>query len=301
MSAATVAIAATAIGVAGAAGSAVAKKNAQNRAANAREDALNQLKLLDIPELNRISEQYDESSYKGRLDLQKRVDPASAEARTAGLDALVTNIDGNDAKAGAFIDKIAEDQADPALDALRTKLLATAQESLDAGATLSPEFQAELVRTGLEASGRAGFALDKKGAAGQTLRKLTGAAGEALQTARVDRAGRAIDSAQSITSTRANILNGLVSQLQSMSQGKTARAATAFQAGASQTPDRFGLTGEDAARLSVANTELENERILGKGEIKAGRAIAKGEYISSLIGAGTSGAQGIMGSFTKLG
>ena len=299
MSAATVAIG---VGVAAAAGSAIAKKNAANKAANARQDALNGLELLDIPGLSEAAAKADEAEYKGQLELQKRAGPLSAEAREAGLAALTSNIDtGADAQAQQYLSSVAADASDPAFTALHNKFLAVAQESLDAGAEMTPEFQAELVRTGLESAGTAGFAPDRAGAAGQTLRRLTGAAGEALVDQRVGRAVTAGGAAQSLVNTRANILTNLVSQLTNLQAGKTARAGAAFQAGASQTPNSFGLSGADVTRLSIANTNLNNARTLGTGEIKAGRALSSGEFTSSLLGAASSGATGLLGLYGKKG
>jgi hypothetical protein len=292
MSAATVAVGVT---VAATAASAIAKKQAANKANNARQNALDQIKQLDIPGINTDAQAADTSSYTGKFDLQKKADPLSAQARQVGLEGLISGAKEStaDTMSQNFIDQVASDQADPALDALRTKLLSVAQEAVDAGATLSPEYQAELVRSGLEQGGTAGFATDRAGAQGQTLRKVLGIGGEALKSQRLGQASTALAGAQNIATTRANILGNLVTQLQSNKNNQVTRAANAFTAGASQTPQSFGLTGADVAGLNIANANLQNNLTLAKGDVSANRALSQGQYISSLIGAGASAAGGL--------
>lgn len=288
------------VAVAATTAAAVAKRAAANKAGKAREQALNGLKLLDIPAINESAAKADEASYKGRLDLQKRADPLSAEARSAGLKGLTENIDSpNDAKSMSIIDRLSSDAEDPGMADLQKRLVDDARASLAAGASLPPEFQAELVRTGLEQTNRAGLTPDRAGAAGTTLRRLTGAAGLALEEQRKAQATRSAGAAQSLAQTKASILGNLIPQIQSITGGKTQRADAAFRAGASQTPDSFGLTGTDVAGMEVANTNTENSKTLGIGEVRAGRATSQGQMTGSILGGVSSAATAGIGSYVK--
>lgn len=296
----TAAVAVAGVAAATSAAQAVAKKKAADKAGKAREDALNGLKMLDIPAINEDAAKADEASYKGRLDLQKRADPLSAEARSAGLQGLIDNVNSpNDAKSLSIIDRLSSDAEDPAMADLQRRLVDDARASLAAGASLPPEFQAELVRTGLEGANRAGLAPDRAGAAGTTLRRLTGSAGLALEEQRKAQATRSAGAAQSLAQTKASILGNLIPQIQSITGQKTQRAAVAFEAGASQTPKAYGLDGADVAGLNVANNKLENAKTIGIGEVRAGRATAQGELTGAAIGAAGDLATSGMGAYAK--
>lgn len=288
------------VAIAAATAAAVAKKKASDKASKAREEALNGLELLDIPALDDAAKLADKSSYEGRLKLQRDADPLSAEARATGLRGLTENVDTpNDAKALSYVDRIAEGADDPALEKLRQSLILDAQEAIEAGATIPADVQAELVRAGLETAGAGGLPADRQGASGQTLRRMTGAAGLALKQQRAAQAGQQAQVAASLQQTRANILGSLIPQIQTITMGKSARADAAFRAGASQTPEAYGLTGSDVTNLGVENTKMQNYKTLGLGDVRAQKALAQGDMTSSIIGSVGTAAAGGLGAYAK--
>ena len=224
------------------------------------------------------------------LAFQKEADPQAAALREGGLNKLVEALNSEDtAKAQSALDKIVSevDQNSPEFAALKAKLLADAKTALDAGATMPPEFQAELVRTGLENAGVTGVTPDKKGAAGQTLRKLMGSAGLALQEQRRQSAVSNIGAATSLEANRASILGNLAAGFQQLNQTRMAQGAAALSMGQGLMP-KIGLGGEDVVNMNVANVNLRNQRKLGIADQKALKYQANAEMVNGLIGAGVS-------------
>lgn len=287
-----------AVVVAGAAAyGAYAKGQAAKKAANARLSAIDKMKELDIPGIQKSAQEADKARFKGALELQKEVDPAAAEARQKGLEGVASSVTGpEDQRASDLLDKAAqgatlsEDQLQP----LRAMILANAQEAMAAGASLPPDFQAELVRTGLESSGRAGLTPDKQGAAGTTVRKLLGSAGIQLQEQRRQGAVQSLQAVGSSVGQSGSILTNLAQGFQSLINSRAQRATNAASVGQQLLP-AFGLTGGDTANLMVANTNLNNQRELAKGDALAQKALASGAMKAELAGAVASGLTGSIG------
>lgn len=286
----------SAVVVAGAAAyGAYSKGQAAKKAANMRMAALDQVKELDIPGIQTAAQKADEARFAGSLELQKKVDPAAAEARAKGLEGLVANISGTeDAQSKTALEKALETQnltADQTA-ALKQALLENAKTALAQGASLPPEFQAELVRTGLEQSGTAGLTPDRQGASGQTLRKLVGSAGLQLQEQRRQQAIGTVAAVDQSNLNQASILSNLAQSFQGLINSRASRAAGAASVGQSLLP-AFGLTGGDVSNLMVANTNLKNNVTLAKGDTLAQKALASGAMKAELVGAAASAVGGL--------
>jgi hypothetical protein len=163
---------------------------------------------------------------------------------------------------------------------------------LNAGATLPPEFQAELVRSGLESSGASGTT--GSGAAGVQARTLLGSAGLELQAHRRSQATDLLSTADALKQNRASILANTLGVLENTKNQNQARSTAAYQIGAAGVP-QAGLNGADVVNLNLQNLNLRNQRTLGVGNVDANYALAKGAANQQLIGGLTSAATGMIG------
>jgi hypothetical protein len=278
-----------AVSAAGLVGSTLLQGAAQSKAAKERLAALSRLESL-VPGIENIAaRKADTERLAGQLKLQRELDPAAATLRESSLREAARGLDTEQDQAAASLglDFYRENRSeDPQILALKTRLLADAREALDAGATLPAEFQAELVRTGLERVGQAGIVPTAKGAAGQTTRRLIGSAGIALQEQRRLRAVSDIAAAQDITKTRANILGSMIPLLQSIGTTRSARALAGAQVGNSLVPE-FGLSGRELVSLNLERVNQKNAALLGEGDVRASKALSHGQMLSGLLGAGT--------------
>lgn len=270
-----------------------AKKNAANKAAKARQRALDSVQTTGPDAVNKLAQNADEERYTGQLALQKRVEPNAAAARESGLKELAGSVrTEQDVKAeqaaNAAYDELG--QEDPQTAALRQQLLADAKAELDRGAELPPDFQAELVKAGLETSSRSGVGVSRMGAAGQTQRKLIGSAGLALKQQRTQNATAAVGAETQFQSARQRVLAGLSSQLMQIGNNRQARATNAVGVAQQLTPE-YGLSGREMASLELRRQDQENQKKLGTGEIQAGKALAQGQYVAELAGTAASAAQ----------
>lgn len=280
-------------------GSAVIQNGAQNDAINAQKNALDSLQSLDIPGLENLASAQDLAKYKADFSAQVENDPAYAALRNNGAQGLLSLVNQ---------DQSGTSTADTALKGLSSNinansganqslisgLLSQASAELNAGATLPPEFQAELVRSGLENSGNSGLSIDGRGAAGTNIRTLLGSAGLQLQQQRQNQAINLGTTADNLQAQQQNALAELAQMSNSLSQAKAARAQTAVNAGNSTVPS-IGLSGQDAANMSIANTNLANNKILGIGNLNAQKSLADGQMWSSILGSGTSMLTGALG------
>lgn len=280
---------------------AVAKGQAAKKAANLRISAIDKMKELDIPGIQTASQEADKARFKGSLELQKELDPAAAEARKSGLEAVASSVKGpEDERAATALEQALKGYEISEADAqlVRAKLLSDAQKQLELGASLPPEFQAELVRSGLEKTSSAGLTPDKQGAAGQTLRKLIGGAGIQLQEQRRQSAVSSLQTVEASKASNASILQNLAQGFQSLLNSKAQRATNAATVGQQLLP-AFGITGGDVANLNVANTNLFNNKLLAKGDAQAQKALASGQMnaeiaggVASMVGGVGTGAAG---------
>lgn len=275
--------------------SAYSKGQAAKKAANMRMAALDQVKELDIPGIQTAAQKADAERFKGSLELQRTEDPMAAEARAKGLEGLVSSISGEeDAQSKTALEKALATQnltADQTA-ALKQALLENAKTALAQGASLPPEFQAELVRTGLEQSGTAGLTPDRQGASGQTLRKLVGSAGLQLQEQRRQQAIGTVAAVDQSNLSQASILSNLAQSFQGLINSRAQRATNAASVGQSLLP-AFGLTGGDVSNMMVANTNLKNSVTLAKGDAMAQKALASGAMKAELAGVAASAVGGL--------
>jgi len=292
------------VAAAGAAAGAYAKKKSADKAASAQKSALTgQKKILSeelsFDRINQAATDADRLRANNRLALQKEVDPELAQLRQLGKEKLLTEAQRpNESLQSTQVANTLfneNNKQDPRLEALKSSIITRAQEEIAAGATLPPEFQADLVRAGVAQGSQAGFKTDAK-TVGGTIARALGIGGEQLKVARENQAVNLAGAATNLDESRAKILGSIFPTIANAEQTRRQNAASEFGVGESTLPES-GLTGRESAAVQQnrGNTLL---KIRGqRGQIAAQQAAAQGEATAAYIGAGTSFATSALGGF----
>lgn len=299
----------TGVVVAGAAaGAAASKSAAAKKAASAQKKALGEQeeilrRRLNPEALNRLAVTMDRERALSRRKLQEETDPELADLRQYGKEELLKefqrpNESRNTTKVAnqLFNENI---QEDPRMAALKDSIIAKAQDDLDRGAELPAEFQAELVRSGLNIGAGSGIGVSRNQVGGVTSR-LLGGAGIELERQRTAEAQQLASTAQNLTASRANILSSIFPTVKAVEDAKLARAGAAFQIGEATLP-QSGLSGSDAVNLEVARRNAQIAARGQRGVINAQKAIAAGEANAAYIQAAGSAVSGIAGGIGGMG
>lgn len=288
-------VAAAVVVAAGAAATAVVQKNAADKSASAQKKGVEQQNQLlkgnmNPDKLNALATRFDKDRAKNRIEFQKEIDPELAALRQKGKEELLAQAELDRTTTDSA--KVAKElfnevkEADPRMEALKDSLIQRAQSELDAGATLPPEYQAELVRAGLTQASQGGIGFDKSTIGGGVARAL-GSAGIALQQQRQQSAQELAASAQNITNSRVNILATVFPKLRDLESVNRQDALVNFQVGDSALP-QVGLTGQDAVNIQIAKTKAKGALLQKGADIKSQEAQDQANYTGALIGAGTS-------------
>jgi hypothetical protein len=292
-------IAIAVVGTVAAVGAAAAKGAAANKAAKAMQKGWNATEPLDLDEMQEVGKAADLQKYQDQFAAQRKYDPVLGAMRSQGSENFLAQLQydktgqGVGDKATREVSKLIEDAKagqQSAIDTLMTK----AQEELDAGATLPPEFQAELVKAGLEGAGTGGLGIEGRGASGTGVRTLLGSAGLQLKQQREKNAIGMFGAADDIRAGRMKALAGVAELDNNVRSGKFARAGGAIGVGNAAMPS-VGMSGATAMALTSANNDFENTRKLGKAGVEAARLKAQGDMWASIIGSVGSGMTGAVG------
>jgi hypothetical protein len=181
------------------------------------------------------------------------------------------------------------------MERLRDTIIQRAQEDFDAGATLPAEFQAELVRTGIQTGGQAGV-----GTAGRTIggvtSRLLGGAGIQLKSQRATEGAALAGTADALARSRQQLLASIFPSVAAKEAAEIGRAAAGLGLAESLLPES-GLSGTQAVDLQVAQKKGIANLLGQRGQVAAGQAIAQGQFTSQLIGAGAGAISGGIGAF----
>lgn len=295
-------IAAAAVVAAGAVAGAVVKKGAADKAAKAQKKGIQQQqsllkKKLDPSVLNKLAQDADKERAEGRIALQKEIDPELAQLRQLGKEQLLqqASIEESSKQSTQLANKLFEQtkEQDPRLERLKNSILDAAQSEIDAGATLPPEFQAELVRSGLSQGSQAGISISRDSIGGNVARSL-GLAGIQLQQQRQQAAQNLVNTGQGLVLARTNVLASIFPKLRDLETQRRMEAGQMFGVAEGALPES-GLSGDTIANLEVARQKGMAGLLGQQAAISAQQSRDKGEYTSALIGAGTSFASGAIG------
>jgi hypothetical protein len=146
----------------------------------------------------------------------------------------------------------------PGMQEAKQRLVDAALAELDAGATLPPDVQAELVQAGLEQTGMTTGAASPKGFGGQILRQILGTAGLALKKQRQETASGLLGQAQNLEQSRQQILGTLFPNLNAV-QLNTLKGKQSVLEQSNQMVPEAGLGGTDIANLWLARVGATNQ------------------------------------------
>lgn len=302
------------VAAAAAAGTAAAKKAAADKAATAQKNALKgQKKILEdqlsLSAVNQQAVMAERQRAKDRIALQEEIDPELAQLRKLGKQQLLEQAQQPNASQQSVQvanQLFAEFQKpDQSLEKLKDQIIGRAQEDLSRGATLPPEYQAELVRAGLTTGSQAGLKTVQSTIGGRVSQAL-GSAGINLEQQRAAEAAGLANTASNLETSRARLLESIFPTISTSEATQRQVAASTFGIG-EQTLPQAGLTGQEAANLQInkGNTlmkirgkrgAISAQQALAHGEATAAYINAAGQFATSALGAyggGTGGAGGI--------
>lgn len=291
-----IAVVAAVVAAGAAAGSAAAKQDAERKAINKQKDALKTVQGIDIDAAKKTVADQDLKYYQDSLAGFKQLHPELDQARQSAEGYLAETFREDPLAEASRLQKqrVAESEVSPDAAGLRQELLAKTRENLALGASLPPEYQAELVRAGLESAGTVGIGGNRQGAVTQKLGKLIGSAGLELEANRRAEAAKVLSLDDMLTQSRQQILGNLLSTEAQLVGNKLAVYGQTAQSLNSAVPS-VGLRGSDVLGLQLKNLELENAKKIKLGELDAQKALSKGAAISGYIQAGNQLVQGVAG------
>lgn len=295
-------IAVAAVAAAGAAASAAAKKKAAKKAASAQKKGIQQQeailrKKLDPGALNRLAQEVDRERALGRIKLQGEVDPQIADLRKFSEQRILDLSKQEQAskQSQQVVDQLVSENLTPDtnMERLKDSIIQRAQQDFDSGATLPPEFQAELVRSGLSQGAGAGIGVSRDAVGGPTSR-LLGGAGIQLEQQRAAEGAALAGAADSLTRSRQQILSSIFPTVKAQEESEYNRAIQGLQLSEATLPES-GLTGAEAVNIEGARQKGLSGLAGQRAGVNAGLAQARGDFNAALIGAGTSLATSAVG------
>jgi hypothetical protein len=253
---------------------------------------------LNPTKISNKARQADTNRAQDRLRLQGIVDPELLKQRYDAEKQISDRLAG---LTGDEADKVASTAASEAvrgtqgLEDIKTKLIGEAMNELNAGATLPPDVQAELVQAGLERTGQMSGSATTQGFGNQILRQLIGSAAIQLKADRQKRATELAQAAQDMDVKRQAILGQLFPNLVQKSVSKLGAAQNVLAQSNQMVPEA-GLGGADIANLWLARVGATNQLAQSAADVAARGAIGQGAAWNQAIGAGAKGAGALLNS-----
>lgn len=238
---------------------------------------------LDPALINQQARSADVTRAQNQLALQGIIDPGLLQTRYDAQDVIAQQL-GQLGAAGADVAAAATQEAlqgVPGLEEARNRLIDAALAELDAGATLPPDVQAELVGAGLERAGQTSGSASAEGFGGNILRKVLGTAGLELQAQRQQRAAALTTAAQDLEGKRQTILQNLFPSLANVQLAKLGGAQGALQTSAAMAPEA-GLSGQNIANLWLARVGAANQLANQIAQVGAQGALGQAQALGGL-------------------
>ncbi len=269
--------------------------NAMKDAMRMQIDALNKQREFVYKELEpgRIGAEAtaaDVLRAKNRLALQGSVDPNLLAARYKSEQMILNQLGNIEQGAGDQVAQLATEAAaatNPQIMALKDRLLDEAANYIEAGATLPPDVQAEIVKAGLERSGMVSGAASPKGLGGNIVREMVGERALALKNDRIARAAALTKGAQDLENSRTQILASVFPNLKNLQLGNLS-ATSGVLAQSNQLVPEAGLGGSDIANIWLARVGATNQLAQSAADAAARGAQGIGKAWGQGIGAATS-------------
>lgn len=245
----------------------------------------------------------DRERIQNQLALQAITDPELLRQRyaaQAGIGSQLQALLGGESAADQVAAQAAEEAlaGDPRMQQAKDALIDAALQELQAGATLPPDVQAELVQTGLQRSGASTGGPGATGFGGRILTDLLGTAGLQLQAQRQERAANLLGQAQQLEQSRAAILGNLFPNLQQQGLSKLQAADVAFKTSAAAVPEA-GLSGSDVANIWLARVGATNQLAQSAADAAARGGFAQAQLLNRGFGQAASFASDLFTSPTE--
>ena len=248
---------------------------AQRNGINAQRKQLTE--DYDLSRITLLTQQYDKGYLDRRVALQKEYEPemyaAGQQARKDILAQSQTPVSGLESTRVAnqlFKENI---EANPELERLQKNVIARANDVLEMGGTLPPEYQAELMRAGVGQSAQAGIKPTGRSVGG-VISTVLGSAGENLRQSRSAEAGKLADTAKNLEESRAKILSSIFPTIQSSEREGLSRSAAIFNlANTTEAGTGTGLTGREVLNLDLGARQAKRELNQQKYNLDAWRAL----------------------------
>ena len=251
------------------------KRKGEKKALSKQRAAIQSLKGTDLEAAKKLTLDQDKQYYIQSKQFFREQDPDLAAARAAAVrktrDVAEAPYAPDQVVAQAMKEQLTPDSQ---VEDLRQTLLARAKEDLALGATLPPEYQAELVRAGLENVSATGVGGSRVGPVTARTGTLLGRAGLELKSAREKAASDLLGADAALKASRASILGNLLSEAASAAAGK-AQLAAGITAGADAATPSLGLRGGDLLQLQLANEEFERSKTMALAGIDAQNELSK--------------------------
>lgn len=231
-----------------------------------------------------------------RLRLQGIVDPELLAQRYQAerlISDRLAGLQGDEADQVASVAAQEAIRGTQGLEDIKTKLIGEAMSELNAGATLPPDVQAELVQAGLEQGGAATGRASGRGVGGNILRELIGTAALQLKADRQARATQLAQAAQDMDVKRQSILGTLFPNLAQKSLSKLGATQSVLQQSNQMVPEA-GLGGTDIANLWLARVGATNQLSQSAADAAARGTIGQGQIYGNMLGAAGSAAGNIL-------
>jgi len=243
-------------------------------------------KNLDPAVISGMATAADVENQKQRAALQAILDPALSQLRYQSQNQLLE-------QAGQIgqgpQDQLAQQAAMEAMAGgaptqdLKTRLIDAALTELDAGATLPPDVQAELVQAGLERAGMVTGRAGPTGIGGTLIRQEVGQGALKLQADHQARAQSLIQSASNLEAQRQQILQGLFPALQAKDVSQNSMAQSGLLTSEGLRPEA-GLSGSDIANIWLARVGATSQLQQQAGAVRAAGALGAAQAWAPAIG-----------------
>jgi len=274
-------------------GSASIQAKAMKKATQMQIDAINQQRELIRSELapEKVAPMVaaaDKQRAMSMLALQGKIDPALLASRYQASSNILGTLQQPGGQAEDLASQLISEIQQPSagLEAVKAAMIDRALDSLDAGATLPSDVQAEIIKAGLERSTASGVGAARSGLAGQTAKKILGQAGVTLQQQRENQAMNLTKTADELSTRRAQLLASVFPQLKNLQTLNLQNALSSLTTSNAMAPES-GMSGGDMLNLLKARVGAEQSLTAQEGAARAD--LAKG------IGSAWSGALGGIG------
>lgn len=251
---------------------------------------------LNPQRIGRKAREADVARAQERLRLQGIVDPMLLQQRYDAEKAISDRLSGLTGDPSDQVAAVAAQEAvrgTPGLDEIKAKLIDSAMAELNAGATLPPDVQAELMQAGLERTGQMSGSATAEGFGGNILRQLIGSAALQLKSDRQTRATQLAQAAQDMDVKRQAILGTLFPSLAATSLSKLGATQSILSQSNQMVPEA-GLGGSDIANLWLARVGATNQLAQSAADIAARGGMGAAQAWGNVIGGAGSAAGNLL-------